>query len=92
MNLDKARPPYTSNSLLVAYAIGLKMLHNSFIAICNNRSKFESDRQSWGRYTKNVTSYILRSLLLCDVACYSYILLTEKSNELHITRYSEGCN
>ena len=32
------------------------------------------------------------SLLLRDVAHYSYILLTEKSNELHITRYSEGCN
>ena len=39
-------------------------------------------QQSLGRYTKNVTSYIL----LVTLASYSYILLTEKSDKLHITR------
>ena len=47
---DKTRLPHTSNSLTLTacnittqYAIDLPFSQNSFITLCNNRSKCESD-------------------------------------------------
>ena len=47
---DKTRLPHTSNSsnliasnLTTQYAIALQFSHNAFIALCNNKSNFETD-------------------------------------------------
>ena len=47
---DKTRLPHTSNSstliasnLTTQYAIALQFSHNAVIALCNNKSNFETD-------------------------------------------------